>query len=44
MKMALGWLWGGSNCATFYINLFDANLRLRRDIGDELIQKAILNT
>ena len=30
-------------CATFYINLFDANLRLRRDIGDELIQKAILN-
>jgi 5-methylcytosine-specific restriction enzyme subunit McrC len=28
-------------CATFYINLFDANLRLRRDIGDELIQKAI---
>jgi 5-methylcytosine-specific restriction enzyme subunit McrC len=30
-------------CATFYINLFDANLRLRRDIGEELIQKAILN-
>ena len=31
-------------CATFYINLFDANLRLRGDIGSELIQKAILNS
>jgi len=29
-------------CAMFYINLFDANLRLRRDIGQELIQKVIL--
>ena len=31
-------------CATFYIDLFDANHRLRRDIGDELIQKAILSS
>jgi 5-methylcytosine-specific restriction enzyme subunit McrC len=30
-------------CATFYINLFDANLRLRRDIGEELIQSVILH-
>jgi 5-methylcytosine-specific restriction enzyme subunit McrC len=32
------------NCATFYINLFDAENRLRKDIGKELIQKAILTT
>ena len=31
-------------CATFYINLFDANHRLRRDIGEELIQTAILGS
>lgn len=31
------------NCATFYINLFDAQNRLRKDIGNELVQKAILN-
>jgi 5-methylcytosine-specific restriction enzyme subunit McrC len=31
------------NCATFYINLFDADNRLRKDIGSELIQTAILN-
>ena len=31
------------NCATFYINLFDAENRLRKDIGHELIQHAILN-
>lgn len=31
-------------CGMFYINLFDANHRLRRDIGNELIQKAILNS
>jgi len=31
------------DCATFYINLFDDNLRLRSDIGDELIKKTILN-
>jgi 5-methylcytosine-specific restriction enzyme subunit McrC len=31
-------------CATFYINLFDANHRLRRDIGEELIQTAILSS
>lgn len=31
------------NCATFYINLFDAENRLRKDIGNELIQKTILN-
>jgi 5-methylcytosine-specific restriction enzyme subunit McrC len=31
------------NCATFYINLFDLENRLRRDIGHELIQKVILN-
>lgn len=30
-------------CATYYINLFDANLRLRRDLGDELIKKTILS-
>jgi 5-methylcytosine-specific restriction enzyme subunit McrC len=32
------------NCATYYINLFDANNHLRKDIGAELVQKAILNT
>jgi 5-methylcytosine-specific restriction enzyme subunit McrC len=31
------------NCATFYINLFDAQNRLRKDIGNELVQKAILS-
>jgi 5-methylcytosine-specific restriction enzyme subunit McrC len=31
------------NCATFYINLFDAENRLRKDIGNALIQKSILN-
>lgn len=31
-------------CATFYINLFDADLCLRRDIGEEIMQRAILNT
>jgi len=30
-------------CSTFYINLFDTNLRLRRDIGEELIQSVILD-
>jgi len=30
-------------CATYYINLFDANLRLRRDLGDELIQQVVLS-
>jgi len=29
------------DCATFYINLFDAQNRLRKDIGNELVQKAI---
>jgi len=29
-------------CATFYINLFDENNHLRRDIGNDLIQKVIL--
>ena len=29
-------------CATFYINLFDEADRLRKDIGKELIQKAII--
>lgn len=31
------------NCATFYINLFDAKNHIRKDIGNELIQTAILN-
>ena len=30
------------NCGTFYINLFDAENRLRKDIGHALIQNAIL--
>jgi 5-methylcytosine-specific restriction enzyme subunit McrC len=30
------------NCATFYINLFDAQNRLRKDIGQDLVRNAIL--
>jgi hypothetical protein len=29
------------DCATFYINLFDAQNRLRKDIGTESVQRAI---
>ncbi|MGA2658574.1 MAG: hypothetical protein ABSH34_13810, partial [Verrucomicrobiota bacterium] len=29
------------NCATFYLDLFDAQNRLRRDIGHDLVQRAI---
>ena len=29
-------------CAMHYIDLFDSNSRLRRDIGDELIERTIL--
>jgi len=29
-------------CATYYINLFDDANKLRRDVGKELIRKAIL--
>ena len=31
------------NCATYYINLFTPESGLRKDIGTELVQKAILN-
>ena len=30
------------NCATFYINLFDAQNRLRKDIGKDIVNNAIL--
>lgn len=32
------------NCATFYINLFDPQNCLRKDIGNDLIRNAILNS
>ena len=30
-------------CATYFIEIFDQNSRVRRDIGAELIEKSILN-
>jgi 5-methylcytosine-specific restriction enzyme subunit McrC len=31
------------DCGTFYVDMFDANQRLRKDIGAQIIQQAVIH-